>query len=435
MVASLRACIESSPQLAEQMNRAVNEGHLEQFSLMKHDGIAGGMYDGKKNAMLLSAKSLTAAPDRPFDIEDMAFVLGHETQHGFNAAERSRTTDAIRKDMIRIAKDPKIDSYDGPMEAWQQVARVDEAKSSLAGWNAAVSQMRHAGNEVTLESMYTTYQGRANNFVHQIKDAQGKVVGYEPKDGLAFKDDLTVDVDNPSNIASLGKHYYDDPMRKVGHAQAGYANYTGATVLNQAIEYERYYKSDRMTLDLARFGISEGAMERNGISLGKSAKKDPDHVVIDTSHGEAVERRFHHTYDPAVSKEWVHQHVPVEPSLEARRRGFNDPAHPDHALFQELKERLPPGTSPDRLAQITLAASRGGVKAGQLESVEIGENAVFVTGRIPGDNAKVDLTASPPPQDQTLRDAEQFDKQRQLQAQQWQQMEQQNQQQGSVMQR
>lgn len=433
MIANLRACIESSPELVDQMNKAVAEGHLKQFTLMKTDGIAGGMYDGDNKTMLLSEKSLTATPDRPFDIEDTAFVLGHETRHGLNWAERSAATAAIRKDMIRIARDPDIDSYDGPMAAWQQAARVDEASSSLSGWNVAVSQMRHAGKDVTLQSMYEEYQGRANNFVDKVTDTQGNVQRYELKDGLTLRDDMTVDINDPSNIAALGRYYYDDPQRQVGHAKAGYPNHTGATVLSQAIEYERLYKSDRMTLDFAKHGVTEEAMERNGISVSRNIRTDPEHEVIDTSHGMAVERRLHHTYDATANREWAHQHVPIEPGLAPRRRGFDDPDHPDHALYQALKERLPPGTSTDRLAQITVAASRGGVTAGYLQHVDVRDDAVFVSSQLPGDHARIDLTTPPPPQDETLQQAEQLQQQRQTQQLQWQQMEQQAQ--GQMMQR
>ena len=384
MIANLRACIESSPELVDQMNKAVAEGHLKQFTLMKTDGIAGGMYDGDNKTMLLSEKSLTATPDRPFDIEDTAFVLGHETRHGFNWAERSAATAAIRKDM-------------------------------------------------TLQSMYEEYQGRANNFVDKVTDTQGNVQRYELKDGLTLRDDMTVDINDPSNIAALGRYYYDDPQRQVGHAKAGYPHHPGATVLSQAIEYERLYKSDRMTLAFAKHGVTEEAMERNGISVSRNIRTDPEHEVIDTSHGMAVERRLHHTYDATANREWAHQHVPIEPGLAPRRRGFDDPDHPDHALYQALKERLPPGTSTDRLAQITVAASRGGVTAGYLQHVDVRDDAVFVSSQLPGDHARIDLTTPPPPHDETLQQAEQLQQQRQTQQLQWQQMEQQAQ--GQMMQR
>ena len=83
--------------------------------------------------------------------------------------------------------------------------------------------------------------------------------------------------------------------------------------------------------------------------------------------------------------------------------------------------------------QITVAASRGGVTAGYLQHVDVRDDAVFVSSQLPGDHARIDLTTPPPPQDETLQQAEQLQQQRQTQQLQWQQMEQQAQ--GQMMQR
>ncbi|MET0717096.1 MAG: hypothetical protein ABWY34_01695, partial [Pseudoxanthomonas sp.] len=87
--------------------------------------------------------------------------------------------------------------------------------------------------------------------------------------------------------------------------------------------------------------------------------------------------------------------------------------HPDHALYTELKQQLPAGTSEDRLAQITVAAKLGGVTAGQLQGVHVSEQSmqVFVAGTIPGQRCCVDLRAPPPALEESLRHSEVFDHQ------------------------
>jgi pimeloyl-ACP methyl ester carboxylesterase len=101
------------------------------------------------------------------------------------------------------------------------------------------------------------------------------------------------------------------------------------------------------------------------------------------------------------------------------------PGHPDHALYAELKQALPTSISEDRLAQITVAAKVGGVRAGQLDGIHIDEQSlqVFVSGKIPGNRCCVDLATPPPTAQETLQRSEAFDQQQaqqlaQLQAEQ-----------------
>lgn len=420
MATNLRACIESSPALIEQMNLAATRNHIKGFALMEQgDPSAGALYDS--GTIKIPSRALISTPNRAFNIHDMAFVLGHETQHGFNAAERAAAVATAVKEMGRIARSPSEDSYDGPAAAWQQAARNDEAKASLAGWNAAVSQLRHAGQEVTPEAMYKRYEGRARDFVDRLEDKKGQVIGYQPKSGINFKDDLSVDVNDPSNIAALGSYYYDNPSRQVGHAKSTYANYTGATIISHAIDRERYYRSDRMTIDLARHGMSEEALERNGIHLGRHLDQQPRHRYVDTSHGLVREAHFDHTRDARVSTGQVHQHVPIAPAIRGSGRGgFDDPDHPQHALHAELKRLLPPETSADRMAQITLAAAQGGLKPGQIASVAAGADALFIMGTVPGDRTKIGFDMQPPPMQDTLQQADTYQRQQALQQTQWQ---------------
>lgn len=411
MVANLKACIESSPALVEQMNRAVQEKHLKKFELMtESDPSAGALYDTKDKIIKIAPKAL----DQSFSMHDLAFVLGHETQHGFNAAECAKAIAAARQDMIGIARSKTEDSYDAPIAAWQQAGRQNEAKASLAGWNAAVGQLRNEGRDVTLESMYTTYRGRARDFVDEISKADGQTA-YQLKPGITLNADLSANIDDLSNIAALGRYYYDNPLKTVGFAKSSYANYDGASILSQAIQFERHYGSERMTIDLARHGMSEPVLEKNGIDLGSKAVDRPRHAYIDTSHGQLRAGWFDHTHDARVSANQVHTHVPITPALgEVRERGFDDKNHPDHALYAELRQRLPPETSPDRLTQITLAAKMGGVQPGQITGVAVHEGAVFIRGEVPGERAKIELDTPPPQIQETLRQNDAHDREQAL---------------------
>lgn len=105
--------------------------------------------------------------------------------------------------------------------------------------------------------------------------------------------------------------------------------------------------------------------------------------------------------------------VDEAPPLQGMPQSSIPPDHSDYALYAELKQRVPPGTSEDRLLQITVAAKMGGVKAGHVEHVHVGENPLqaIVSGKVPGDWGRVDLATAPPTMQETLRQSETFDRQ------------------------
>jgi hypothetical protein len=89
----------------------------------------------------------------------------------------------------------------------------------------------------------------------------------------------------------------------------------------------------------------------------------------------------------------------------------------DPALYDDLRTRLPEGTSPDRLAQVTLAAKQADIRAGDVQGLSLqNDSTLLVHGRQPGDRAVVDLSTPPPTVEQTLAHADAYAGQ---QAQQW----------------
>lgn len=112
-----------------------------------------------------------------------------------------------------------------------------------------------------------------------------------------------------------------------------------------------------------------------------------------------------------------HDRPPLKHDETSRYRGVPlsgiAPGHPDYSLYTELKQALPAEASEDRLAQITVAAKMGGVKAGQLDGIHIDEQSmqVFVSGKVPGNRCCVDLATPPPAVQETLQRSEAFDQQ------------------------
>lgn len=92
--------------------------------------------------------------------------------------------------------------------------------------------------------------------------------------------------------------------------------------------------------------------------------------------------------------------------------GYDDPRHPDHALYESIRRQLPSGISDEMAAHITLEAKIGGVtQLRKLDEVIVQGGTAFVAGKTPGDMAIVDLCARAPSMQDTLQRSEAFDRQ------------------------
>lgn len=78
--------------------------------------------------------------------------------------------------------------------------------------------------------------------------------------------------------------------------------------------------------------------------------------------------------------------------------GLEDPGHPNHALHQALRTRLPSPLSDDAAAHVTAQAVRAGIDSpDKLRSVTLQDNTAHVLGTVPGFRASVDLSRPAPP--------------------------------------
>lgn len=122
------------------------------------------------------------------------------------------------------------------------------------------------------------------------------------------------------------------------------------------------------------------------------------------------------------------------PEASTAFRGFEDPAHPQHAMYSRLQALLPSGTSQERLHQATATCHMAGMRdPGDLAGIYGGESSiVFTPHSMFGRAAAMDLSQPAPSMQQTLQQVRAFDQQ---QAQQAMQRLQQNnlQQQGPVL--
>jgi uncharacterized membrane protein len=96
------------------------------------------------------------------------------------------------------------------------------------------------------------------------------------------------------------------------------------------------------------------------------------------------------------------------------RRDFSDPSHPQHALYNVLKDGFSQGTTPEWLALSTAACYKSGIKQpNELARVDgfdgklfFSPNSVFAQGAV------LDATQFPPSVQETMQEVQQFDQQR-----------------------
>lgn len=98
---------------------------------------------------------------------------------------------------------------------------------------------------------------------------------------------------------------------------------------------------------------------------------------------------------------------------------FNDPTHPQRALYAAFKQWLPQGTSKDRLAQATAACYSAGMKLPEdVAGIYSGGNGkiLFTTNSLFANIAEMDVSKPAPTIQQSLQRIRQFDQQQQMHA-------------------
>ncbi|MBB3821223.1 putative chitinase [Xanthomonas arboricola] len=106
----------------------------------------------------------------------------------------------------------------------------------------------------------------------------------------------------------------------------------------------------------------------------------------------------------ALSAVPAHMQAPTREAPVAAPTGpsLTDASHPDHALHNAIRSRLPSMISNDAAAHVTLQAKQNGIdSADKLQSVTVQDGKAFVMGTTPGFRAAVDLNQPAPPLEQT----------------------------------
>ncbi len=95
-------------------------------------------------------------------------------------------------------------------------------------------------------------------------------------------------------------------------------------------------------------------------------------------------------------------------------REFSDPTHPQHALYNTLKDGLPQRTAPQLLSHLTAACYKSGIKQPDDLAHVVGREGKlhFLSRSLFSPGTTVDVTQPAPSVQQTMQDVQQFEQQR-----------------------
>ena len=271
---NLRNVIVGNPVLLAQLDAAAAAGDLKHFSPLDPKTHAGGTFDPVTRTMNLPLTSLRKAPNGNFDPANMAFVLGHEVQHGSNAKDIAAASQTFEAGATAIAKSKgPVHDYTPVVAARIEASRRDETKAEISGWNALRGALVAAGKTPTLALMYDAHPGRMEDFV--AKDSTVNPPTYALKAGLVVAPDLSMPM-SAANVRAMGAHYFDQPPEQTGigaNGKSDYPNYYGAGAVGRAIYLDRFYAAQagvaqaRIVIDFKPLRLREPLLEANGIDL------------------------------------------------------------------------------------------------------------------------------------------------------------------------
>ncbi|MBT2118416.1 hypothetical protein KK141_20365 [Dyella sp. LX-66] len=211
--------------------------------------------------------------------------------------------------------------------------------------------------------------------------------------------------------------YGDDEMRRAEYVKDMGVAYAGAMAATPQVDPDRIQRGDD------RYAFDPHSRQWQHDAAGPVT--DPkERAELDDARQVRLERaqkageihpadRFHElAASPFALSERISSAQPMtEPA--AAKLAARDIAP---ALYDELKPQLPVGLPEERLAQVTLAAKEGGIKAGHVRAVLVENGTVYIAGRIPGMLGQVDLAKPAPPLQESLQRSAALDQRQEAQA-------------------
>ena len=401
----LREAIATSPLLAKQMDNAVERGLLQHVDLLPEGATSGGSYNKASKTISLnpstfSDKEVSAA------IDTTTFFMGHEVEHahlsGWLQIREQRFRNAVNN--LALSGESPHDHTDNAM-IMMKAYRSTETAAEVAGWNALQDRVRFTSENKQVDKQNLLQRADASS---PCVTTENEVAKLQP--GLTLEPDgRLLLTDRPANNAAMFACFFNREPRHTGLGYLGrsdYPNYYGAGIVSEIAQIEHYHNgTDRgapeIHLNLKKLGLDHDILKGNDINLGGPGRTF-SYVEIDDKGRSMAYRQL--------------KQPELSPTITVTPKAMTEPAlgisTTDAPLFDALRQRLPPETSPDRLAQIALAARHGGVTAGNLQAVDVDGQRLHVVSNVPGLRGSIDLASAPPPQAESLQQLQQLDRKR-----------------------
>jgi len=369
---NLQNTLNGSPALTQEVNDAVSQGHLQRIVPLNNPH-AGGEYSPQDKEMRLPLTMLDSPAHGAYKPGEATFVLGHELQHGFNAAEKAQANTKFGQELTAVAQSPEHQhDYTAPIGNLIAASRRDEAGAEISGWNAIVSAAQkdatdHHRPAPTLADIYKQQPFRMNDFIDV--DRSHVPPAYSMKPNLEVDAHLHM-ATSAKNLEGMGQNYFDRAGGLGHNGNSSYANYYGASAISNAIQFERHFNppqpgvpAHQIRVDMANLHLSPNIVAQNGIDLGSNTAPVP---YIDRSSGMSVDATFRHSAT-------THTYTPIAP-LPGEQPGLarlDQASHPDNGLYRQTLDavhrldaqvgRQPDVSSNNLAAAVAVQARRDGL--------------------------------------------------------------------------
>ncbi|NYH46983.1 UNVERIFIED_ORG: putative chitinase [Xanthomonas campestris] len=158
----------------------------------------------------------------------------------------------------------------------------------------------------------------------------------------------------------------------------------------------------KLQQDLNRFGVRDAQGNRLAED-GRFGDNTREAVIaFQKQHGLQPDGVVGRNTQAALSAQPAQAQAAQTPVAAPKGPSLDDASHPDHALHNAIRSKLPSMISNETAAHVTLQAKQNGIdSADKLQNVTVQDGKAFVMGTTPGFRAAVDLNQPAPPLEQT----------------------------------
>ena len=399
----MQDAISSSPYLTDFLSLAAEKGVVKHIRLSPSDTSSAGYYDELEKTIYINSRDFEDIRKEKLSVlqlqDRIVSTVGHETSHAFGADRYRDSTTQLDRDIYfglqEAGTGERVDLTE-PVKEFLDFARLSEARAERAGFNALASRVV-AQNGGKLD---------ANDLLERGAGSTYCVIGKELAPGITFDSQGHI---TRTQTEAVARCHFDRPTGSLSRdpgSNTNYRNYYGAYAIEvievRAREARARGAEPEILLGMKRLQLDREQIENAGLDFRREGRElyvaDPDGGFLKFTHNAS---------NPARAA--PDEHVPLKrlDGSDVVTRGFSDPTHRDHALYQTVRNSvqtlLPPGAevSDDRLAQFTLAAKAAHFKPdGRIDAL-VSETGVSFHGDYPAHSTRVDLADPVPSADES----------------------------------